>query len=119
MENNGLTAITVKHIEYALKQLAHHANLLDPEDVKHYIAHATTNKNNRPIAPDTKNRWIYAYDKFCQINEIQWKRPHYKVKEQAPLIPTRDNVNAIISNASKKYSTVFTILAEIGCNPHE
>jgi integrase len=119
MENNGLTTITVKHIEYALKQLAQHANLLDPENVKQYIAHATTNKNKQPVAPDTKNRWVYAYDKFCKVNQIEWERPHYKVEEKAPLIPTRENINAIISNASKKYATVFTILAEIGCNPHE
>jgi integrase len=119
MENNGLTSITVKHIEYSLKQLAQHSNLLDPEEVKQYVAHATTNKNKQPVAQDTKNRWCYSYDKFCKVNNIQWEKPYYKVEEKAPLIPTKDNVNAIINNASKKYATIFTILAEIGCEGHE
>jgi len=119
LENNGLTTITIKTVEYCLKHLAQLANLLEPEDVKHYIAHATTNKNKQPIAPDTKNKWIFCYDKFCKVNGIQWEKPYYRVEERAPLIPTRDNITAIISNASKKYATVFTILAEIGCSPHE
>jgi len=118
-ENNALTPTTVKHIEYALRQLAQHANLLDPEDVKQYIAHATTTKTNQPIAADTKNRLLYAYDKFCTYNNIQWTKPYYKVEEKTPLIPTTQNVEAIISNASKKYAPIFTILAEIGCSPSE
>ena len=41
------------------------------------------------------------------------------MEEKAPLIPTRDNVNAIINNSGKKYATIFTLLSEIGCAPHE
>ena len=118
-QNDALTPITVKAIEYSLKQLAQHANLLDPEDVKHYISQATTNKNKRPIANETKNRWLYAYDKFCKYNEIKWTKPYYKIEEKTPLIPTRDNVNAIIDNASKRFIPIFTLLAEIGCSPSE
>jgi integrase len=119
MENNGKATITVKTTEYTLRQLAQHANLLDPEDVKNYIAHAITIKTKQPIAAETKNKWLFCYDNFCTLNGIQWEKPYYKIEEKAPLIPTRENVNAIISNASKKYATIFTILAEIGCSPRE
>jgi integrase len=118
-QNDALTSCTLKAIEYALRHLARHANLFDPEDVKHYIALATTNKNKQPVAPDTKNRWLYAYDKFCKYNEIQWHKPHYKTEEKSPPIPLRDNVNAIISNSSKRYVTIFTLLSEIGMSPTE
>lgn len=118
-QNDALTPCTLKAIEYSLRHLARHSNLLDPEDVKHYIAIATTNKNKQPIASDTKNRWLYAYDKFCKYNEIKWTKPYYKTEEKTPLIPTRDNVNAIINNSSKRYITIFTLLAEIGMSPSE
>jgi hypothetical protein len=42
-QNDALTPCTLKAIEYALRHLARHSNLLDPEDVKHHIAIATTN----------------------------------------------------------------------------
>jgi integrase len=118
-QNDALTPVTIKAIEYSLRHLARHANLLDPEDVKHYVSIADTNKNKTPVAADTKNRWLYAYDKFCQYNNIQWKKPYYKAEEKTPLIPTRDNVNAIINNSSKRYITIFTLLSEVGMSPAE
>ena len=118
-QNDALTTITVKAIEYSLRQLAKRSNLLEPEDVKQYIAKATQNKNKKPIEPATKNRWLYSYDKFCKYNNIEWSKPYYKVEEKAPLIPTRDNVTTIIANASHRFAIPFTILAETGCSPHE
>jgi integrase len=118
-QNDALKSTTLKAIEYALRNLARHSNLLDPEDVKHYVALATTNKNKQPVAPDTKNRWLYAYDKFCRYNSVQWNKPHYKTEEKSPPIPLRDNVNAIINNSSKRYVTIFTLLSEIGMSPTE
>ncbi|HXX87687.1 MAG TPA: hypothetical protein VEH86_04490, partial [Candidatus Acidoferrum sp.] len=118
-QNDALTPITVKAIEYSLKQLAQHANLQDPEDVKHHIANRTNTKTKKPVTEETKNRLCYSYDKFCKYNAIEWKKPYYKVEEKAPMIPTRDNVTTIIANASRRFATPFTILAEIGCSPHE
>jgi integrase len=118
-QGNGLSINVVKEIGYRLRQLAKHSNLLDPEDVKRYISIATTNKTNRPIANETKNRYTYAYDKFCEASRIQWTKPFYKVEEKSPMIPTKENVTLIISNSGKRYATIFTILAEIGCAPHE
>jgi len=118
MQNDAKAHITIKTTEYTLRHLAQHSNLLEPEDVKHYIANAIT-KNSKPISAETKNKWLFCYDNFCKANQIQWKKPYYKVEEKAPLIPTPTNVNAIISNASNKYITIFTLLAEIGCSPME
>jgi len=117
-KNDALTDITLNHIETALRQLAQYANLQDPEDVKHYISVATT-KTKKQLASDTKNRLLYAYSKFCKYQEIKWQRPYYKNEHKIPLIPTTKNVNAIIDNASHKYVTIFTMLTEIGCAPHE
>jgi integrase len=118
-QNDALSDITLKSIEYSLKQLAQHSNLLDPEDVKHYISTAKTKRTQQAVAAETKNKWLFCYDRFCKYNNIQWTKPYYKVEEKAPLIPTRDNVTTIIANASYRFATPFTILAETGCSPHE
>jgi integrase len=119
MKNNGKSFWTVKTVEWTLNHLAHHCNLLEPESVKQYIANATFGQNKRPTSPSTKNKRAFCYDNFCRYNNIKWEKPFFKVSENTPLIPTPENVQAIIDNASQNYSTIFTILAEIGCEPEE
>jgi len=53
------------------------------------------------------------------VPEIFWKRSYYKVEEKIPLIPTTENVELVINNASQKYATIFTILAETGAEGKE
>jgi hypothetical protein len=67
----------------------------------------------------TRNKYASAYNHYCQANEIQWKKPFYKVEEKTPLIPTPQDVQAIIDNSSEDYVTIFTIESEIGCCPEE
>jgi integrase len=124
MQNNGKAQGTIHSTERSLKQLARHCNLLKTEDVKHYISIAQTEKTRqnptpRPLDNVTKNKLIQDYDRFCTANSIQWERPYYTVTEKVIQIPTPDNVHAIISNSSKSFACIFTILTEIGCNPSE
>jgi len=117
--NDAITPITVKAIEYSLRQLSRKADLANPEEVKNVIATSMNTKAHQPTAPETKNRLLFAYDKFCRYNEIKWEKPYYKSEEKTPLIPTPQNVQAIIGTASKRYAPIFTLLAEIGCSPQE
>jgi len=117
LRNNGVKGYA--DIGYRLNQIARNCDINNPEAVKSYIANAKTQRTNKPIEDSTKNRLLYCYNEYCRINGIQWKKPYYKVEEKTPLIPTSQNVDLIISNASKKYAPIFTILAEIGCSPIE
>jgi integrase len=119
VRGDGQTEHTVKQLGYKLKEITRNCDIFNPEEVREYIATATHQKTKKPLAADTKNRLAYLYNKFCEKHNIIWNKPYYKVEEQTPLIPTRDNVNAIISNASKRYVPIFTILAEIGAEGHE
>ena len=124
LQNNGKAQGTLYTVEKTLRRLAKHCNLLDPENVKHYIATAQTtitkqNPIQRPLDNATKNRAIQHYAHFCKANNITWERPYYEEVEKIVPTPTPDNVNAIINNASKSYATIFTILTEIGSNPKE
>jgi len=87
--------------------------------VKQYIATLTNERTGTPLQNSTKNKFAYAYDKYCTVQQIIWKKPHYREQEQAPLIPTTDNVNAIIGSASRHYALIFTILKETGASGKE
>ncbi len=119
MKNNGNAESVIQTVAWTLKHLARHTNLLDPEQVKHYIANATIANTTTPISNSTKNKRVFCYDKFCQYNNIEWTKPKYRVEPKVPLIPTQANVEAIINCSSRNYATIFTLLAEIGCSPTE
>jgi integrase len=119
LTNDGQKPDTVRHTKYKLTELANHIDLFNPETVKNYIATAISEKTKQPYSAETKNKFCYATDKFYENQGIQWKKPYHKVDEKTPLIPTTENVETIINNASQKYATIFTILAETGAEGKE
>jgi integrase len=110
--NSGKAKNTVRSISYSLRQLNQNADLKNPEEVKTYLANST-------ICNATKTKLCFAYHWFCQTNNIQWTKPIYKWQRKIPLIPTTENINKIISASSRKYATIFTILAETGLEAQE
>jgi len=119
LRGDGITETTLRQINYKLRELARNTNIVDPEAVKGYIATAKNQTTGEPLAEETRNKFAYAYDKYCEKQNIIWSKPFYKVEEKTPLIPTSENVNTIINNASKRYTVIFTILAETGAEGHE
>jgi site-specific recombinase XerD len=118
LQVNAKAQSTIKTNEYILKHTSKHVNLLEPEEVKKFVSEAKT-KKGKPTVPETKNKWLFCYNNFCKYNGIKWQKPYYKVPEKAPLIPTTQDVQAIISNSSEKYVVVFTIESETGASPEE
>jgi len=78
-------------------------------------------KKGKEVEPDnqTRNKYAAAYNHYCKANSLVWKKPYYKIVQKTPLIPTPQDVQAIIDNSSENYVTIFTIEAEIGCCPEE
>ena len=119
LTNDGQKPNTTRHTKYKLLELAAHVDIFNPEAVKNYIATAISEKTKQPFSDETKNKFAYAADKFYEKQGIQWKKPFYKVEEKTPIIPTTENVELIVNNASQKYATIFTILAETGAEGKE
>jgi len=112
----------IKCIGTRLTRIVENCDLDNPEQVKFYIAemkikdkHGTEKKADNQI----KNKYASAYNHYRIANNIPWKKPCYKVVEKTPLIPTTQDIQAIIDNSSEDYVTIFTILTEIGCCPEE
>ena len=112
LKASGLQEGTLRNISYSLAKLDKLADLSQPEQVKLAIA-------NMNVEDSYKANLVKAYDYYTAINNIDWVRPKYRVREKIPLIPTTENVNKIISACTEKYATIYTILAETGLEAHE
>ena len=119
MTNEGLSQFTIKVTSQKLNQIRKHADLLNPDEVKNYIATAKVIATGEHTAPTTKKKLADSYDTFCKVNDLIWEKPHFKYTPKIPLIPKTENVIKIISHVSTKYATIFTILAETGAEGQE
>jgi integrase len=96
----------------ALKALAHHVNLHDPEAVKAYLANTESSINR-------KGKIVEDLDRFYRYKRIQWVRPRYQRVDTLPFVPTTQEVSDLIACLGPKMS-VFTLrLKETGCRFNE
>jgi len=112
MKSAGLEKSTIKSVNARLNYLAKNVDLAKPEGVKLFIS-------NMAHANSYKRQMVNAYNYLCVINSFKWEKPKYRVEHKIPLVPTTKNVSKIISASTKKYATLFTILAETGLEAHE
>jgi len=112
LKASGLQEGTLRNVSYLLGKLNKLCDISRPEQVKLTIA-------EMKVADSYKANIVKAYNYLCMLNQIEWKKPRYKPKVKVPLVPTTANVNKIISASTKKYATIFTILAETGLEAHE
>jgi len=50
---------------------------------------------------------------------LKWEKPIFRFEEHVPLIPSTENISKIIGASTRRYATIFTLLAEIGLSGHE
>jgi len=94
------------------------ADLLDPENVKTVIA-KQKKKNGEPWSDSMKMLATCAYDAFCQMQEIHWKRPVYRQNEATIYVPDEKDLDLLISHARKKMATFLGCLKETFADPSE
>jgi integrase len=94
------------------------ANLLDPECVKTVIAQQRK-RNGEPWSDSMKMLAVCAYDSFCQMQEIIWKRPTYHQNEATITVPDEKDLDLLISAASKRMATFLLCLKETFADPSE
>jgi integrase/ribosomal protein L37AE/L43A len=94
------------------------ANLLDPENVKAVIAQQRK-KNGEPWSDSMKMLAVCAYDAFCQMQEIRWKKPIYHQNEATVDVPDEKDLDMLISAARKRMATFLGCLKETFADPSE
>jgi integrase len=118
LRNDGKAENTIISTCRCLTRISKHADLSNPEEVRTYISTAKR-KDGNPLSNTTKTRFAYSYDSLCKAYGIEWNKPRFRFEEHVPLIPSTENVNKIIGASTKRYSIIFTLLAEIGLSGQE
>jgi integrase len=94
------------------------ADLLDPENVKTVIA-KQRKRNGEPWSDSMKMLAVYAYDAFCRMQDIKWKRPVYRQNEATVAVPDEKDLDLLISGARRKLATFLLALKETFADPSE
>jgi integrase len=112
MKSKGYSQYTLRFVSKALKFLAKHSNLDNPESVKNFIANHNTTDNY-------KRNLCIAYNHYVKYHGLTWEKPRYKQSEKRPKIPTEEKINMIISAAPFKLAVKLSISKETGLRPIE
>jgi integrase len=119
LQNSGLDVDTVTCIGYKLSKIDRETDLNDPAKVANYIATLKHPKTGKDQTNASKEKYVQAYQHYVTEYGLTWIKPKYKIPENIPLIPTREEVRTIIEQASEKYIVIFTIETETGASPEE
>jgi integrase len=112
LKKQGKSPYTISNVSKGLKVLAKHCNLNNPETVRGFIADFKRKDGY-------KRRLVYSYNKYVQFHKLQWNKPIYWQTQRLPKIPLEQDINAIITNASKKLATAISISKDTGLRPIE
>lgn len=112
LKKNGYSDYTIDNYGRALRTLAKHCNLNEPETVKSFLA-------TLEATHGYKKQLVFAYDKFAKTHGLTWERPKYIPRRKMPRIPQEEKINYIITNASPKLRTAISISKDTGLRPIE
>jgi hypothetical protein len=108
----GKAKNTINSFRHRLRQLTRVTDLMNPDDVKQSIGYSK-------LSNSSKCSYALAYEWFCKANGLKWERPRFKWNLPAPMMPTTDQVNKIISATTLKFATIFKLMAETGVEGEE
>jgi integrase len=112
MKDNNASEYTIHFTSKALSFLSKHANLENPDEVKHFIA-------NLQSRNEYKRNLCISYNKFCKHYGIQWQMPFYDPEAQNIKLPTKEKLNMLIANASRPLALKLSVSMETGLRPVE
>jgi integrase len=85
---------------------------MNPDDVKQAIGYSK-------LSNSSKCSYALAYEWFTKANGLTWQKPRFKWNLPIPIMPTTTQVNSIISATTRKFATIFTLMAETGVEGEE
>jgi integrase len=112
LQKQGYSNSTVQSNVKALKALAKRIDLLDPESAKEHLALAQLSEGRKQILAQYLER-------FCRFKGIAFEKPRYRRVERLPFVPTKTEIDQLISASSKKMSAYLLLLEETGTRAGE
>jgi len=111
MKKNGLANDTIRNVDKALSALSKRCDLNKPEQVKTTIAEFKNTGYKRSLT--------YAYNKYVEFYNLEWKKPDYWQPRKIPQIPLENHIDSIIARAHIKTATALAISKDTGLRPIE
>jgi integrase len=112
LKKRGYADSTIEGYARKLRTLSKLCDLNCPESVRTVIAR----KNCRNAF---KEALANAYDHYVKVNGLSWNKPLYRRQRNLPYIATTEQINKIISRASRKYALIFSVRRDTGLRPIE
>jgi len=111
-KKEGRRETTLKPMSRRLKNIAKNVDLDNPEKVKEYIAALS-------CSDAYKDNLVDAYNHYVQFYGLKWEKPFYERFHHFQKIPKEESINKIISHASLKYATAYSVIRDTGLRPIE
>jgi len=112
MKDNNASEYTIHFTSKVPSFISKHANLENPDEVKHFIANLQSRNGY-------KRNLCISYNKFCKHYGIQWQMPFYDPEAQNIKLPTKEKLNMLIANASRPLALKLSMSMETGLRPVE
>jgi integrase len=112
MKKDGYSENTIKPIGRRLRNLAKHADLHKPEQVKGFIAEATWSNGY-------KENMVNAYNHYAVHHRLRWKRPQYQRAFSIKKLPLEADIDLVISYTKTRNRVAFKLVKECGLRPIE
>jgi len=112
MRKQGYRHSTIRYCIQALKSIARHASLLQPESAKAYLAYAEISESRKAKLTEDLARF-YAY------KHLTFDKPNYRRIEKLPFVPLEVEVDQLISGVGKKTATYLQLIKETGARAGE
>jgi len=103
MQKQGYRESTIQSSVSALKPIARNANLLNPEDVKRYLARTKCSES-------LKEKLTWDLARFYNYKHILFEKPHYRRLERLPFVPLEREVDQLISGVGGKTAVFLQLL---------
>ena len=112
MQKQGYRESTIRASVSALKSVARNASLLNPDDVKGYLARAK-------VSESRKEKLAEDLARFYNYKHIPFEKPRYRRLERLPFIPMETEVDQLISGVRGKTAVFLQLLKETGMRAGE
>jgi len=112
MRDNGKSTYTINNTKKALRFLAQHTSLKEPNAVKHFIA-------EHKVSQGYKRNLCIAYNAYCKHYNIQWQMPTYHPEPRNITLPTKERIMMLVAEAGKLLSMKLEISFKTGLRPVE
>jgi integrase len=112
LKERGLSDSYLSTLIRALNEIGNNANLANSSEVLIYIA-------KKKVRESFKANLCDFYQHYAEQYSIPFYKPKYRRDHKVPNVPTREDINLIISHASKKYTLIYSILRDTGLRPIE